>query len=225
MAIREIDLRPSRDPVPPAVSEFIAAANRAIDAYDAHHSYREKPNFVHCDPDQLYRALAYLTSLDLTVGRLFCEWGSGFGMGVCLAAMLGYQSYGIEIDPDVVRFSRELARSGGAEVTILETSWFPEGFSSYPGSGGDELILPPGYPTDGSAPRHWPRYEGMDHDTEEIDLFFVYPWPKEHELMRDLFHAVAGHGALMIAYYGDGEICAYQKLIEDEEAVGSDPGY
>lgn len=215
MAIREIDLRPSRKPLPSPVREFITAAHAAMDAYDARHQYREKPNFVHCDPEQLYGALDYVTSLDLTVGRVFCEWGSGFGMGVCLAALLGYQAYGIEIDPDVVRFSRELARSSGIDITILETSWFPEGFSSYPATGGDELLRPPGYPVDGAAPGHWPRYAGMDHDTDEIDLFFVYPWPKEHELMLDLFHAVAGHGALLIAYYGDGEICCYQKRIDD----------
>lgn len=217
MAIHQIDLKLAGITPPPEVKRFIAAADRMMDEYDAAHPYREKPNFVHCDPTLLYAALAYVTKLDLTVGRVFCEWGSGFGMGVCLASLLGYQAYGIEIDPDVVRYSRDLARSQNIAVTILETSYFPEGFSSYAGAGDDELILPPGYPEDGSAPRHWPRYEGTDFDTDEIDVFFVYPWPKEHEMMVALFDAVAADGAVLIAYYGDGEICAYQKIMGDEE--------
>ncbi|HAV61765.1 MAG TPA: hypothetical protein DCY13_05310 [Verrucomicrobiales bacterium] len=216
MAIRELDLRPPKVPLPPEVTGFIAAAHRAMDSYDDAHPYREKPNFVHCDPELLYPVLAEVTRRELTYGRVFCELGSGFGMGVCLASMLGYRAYGIEIDPDVVRFSRELARSQGLNVEILETSYFPEGFSSYPGEGGDGLIHPQGYPLDGSPPRHWPRYEGMDHDTDEIDVFFVYPWPKEHELFQELFHAVASDGAVLVAYYGDGEICAYQKRMPED---------
>ena len=51
----------------------------------------------------------------------------------------------------------------------------------------------------------------MDHSLAEVDLFFVYPWPGEQEMMLKLFDAVAGPDAVLIAYYGDREICLYRK--------------
>ena len=70
---------------------------------------------------------------------------------------------------------------------------------------------------------HWeeatvvvPPYEGMDCDIDEIDLFYVYPWPGEQELMHDLFDAVAAEGAILIAYYGDKDIAAFRKIVDDD---------
>ena len=55
----------------------------------------------------------------------------------------------------------------------------------------------------------------MDRDTDEIDIFFVYPWPHEHEMMHELFEELASDGAILIAYYGEGEICVYRKTFDD----------
>ena len=64
------------------------------------------------------------------------------------------------------------------------------------------------------------KYEDMDLTLEEIDLFFVYPWPGEQAMMLKLFDCVAGEGAILIAYYGDRDICIYQKTEDysDDEA-------
>ncbi len=215
MAIIQIDLPISGIKISPEIARFIKSADRMMEEYDDANEYRKRPNFVHCDPQLFYATIRYATDLNLPLGRVFCEWGSGFGMSTCIAALLGYEAYGIELDPEVVKLSRKLAQSQDINATILETSYFPNGFSSYPGSGDDELIVPPEYSRIHGEVRHMPRYEGMACDTDEIDLFFVYPWPKEHEMFQDLFNAVAGDGAVLIAYYGDGEICAYQKLVSD----------
>jgi len=225
MAINQIDLQLTGIKIPPQVSRYIEAADRMMDDYDDANEYKKRPNFVHCDPILVYSAIAYVTELDLPLGRVFCEWGSGFGMSTCIAALLGYEAYGIEIDPDVVAYSRNLARRQNINATILETSYFPDGFSSYAGSGDDELIVPPEYSRECGDVLHMPRYEGMDRDTDEIDLFFVYPWPKEHEMFQDLFNAVAGDGAVLIAYYGDGEICAYQKVASDNDDLEDSDDY
>ena len=56
-----------------------------------------------------------------------------------------------------------------------------------------------------------PRYDGMGIGLDEIDVFFVYPWPGEQEMMLKLFQSVASEDAILIAYYGDHEICIYRK--------------
>jgi hypothetical protein len=48
-----------------------------------------------------------------------------------------------------------------------------------------------------------------DLDPGDVDLFFVYPWPGQEEMMMDLFSAVASHGSVLLIYLGDGEIEAY----------------
>ena len=62
-----------------------------------------------------------------------------------------------------------------------------------------------------------PAYEGMDLELDEIDVFYVYPWPGEQELMHDLFQAVAADGAILVTYYGNKDICAYRNVVEREE--------
>jgi hypothetical protein len=52
----------------------------------------------------------------------------------------------------------------------------------------------------------------MDLGIDEIDLFFAYPWPGEQEMMLKLFDALAGEGAIFIAYFGDQDIHLYRKL-------------
>jgi len=56
------------------------------------------------------------------------------------------------------------------------------------------------------------HYEGMDVEIAAIDLFFVYPWPDEQELMQTLFDTVAVEGAILMAYYSAREICVYRKV-------------
>ena len=59
-----------------------------------------------------------------------------------------------------------------------------------------------------------PVYDGLDPD--EVDLFFVYPWPGQEELMMDLFKAVSSEGAILLIYNADGEPTAYRRGIDDD---------
>jgi len=53
----------------------------------------------------------------------FCEWGSGFGIVVGLAEMLGFQASGIELDPQLAEASRALLRDHGLQATIATGSY------------------------------------------------------------------------------------------------------
>jgi len=143
------------------------------------------------------------------MGQSFIEWGSGFGVATGMAALLGYEATGIEIQEDLIAKAEALLNDQGIEAEFICTSYVPEGYVLYDAVGGDDIVPDDSYhfePGDG------PRYEDMDLTIEEIDLFFVYPWPGEQEMMLKLFDAVAGEGAILIAYFGDKDICIYRKL-------------
>jgi hypothetical protein len=168
------------------------------------------PRFVPSVPEIVYAALQEVTKQNLPPNRVFCEWGSGFATATCMAALLGYQAYGIEIEAELVSLSRAIARRLRLPVEIICTSIFPQGYGLHAGVGGTALVQP------GSVNHHnrrARRYHGMDIDIADIGLFFVYPWPEERELMQELFDAVAAAEAILIAYYTDKKICVFRKRL------------
>lgn len=217
MAVEEIalELPPATgNKLPDSVARYLEEANRRIDVLFETERNKRTPKFIPSDSELLYAALARVTEQDLPLGRVYCEWGSGLGLGTCMAALLGYEAYGIEIEPTLVEISRELAENSGIDVRILEGSYIPDGFESYGGVGGEELVRPEHF-FGGGTDHFAPTYEGMPCPTDEIDVFFVYPWPTEQEFMLELFDALAAEGAIFLAYYGDGEICCYRKSAEE----------
>ena len=130
---------------------------------------------------------------------------------------MGYRSYGLEIEEDLVKLAQLLANDHAIKVDYLCTSYFPEGFGSYPGHGGAELLTPEPESQWGDSTVVIPAYEGMECEVDEIDLFYVYPWPGEQELMHALFETVAAEGAILVTYYGDKDIAAYRKVSGEDE--------
>ena len=216
MALEEIGLQLDESELPPRVSTLIEDAEHRLDHLFYTNRNRRVPRFLPSDPVLLYHVLWFLTEEDLPAGRTFCEWGSGFGVGACLASLLGYRAYGLEIEEDLVALARQLAGDHGITVENLCTSYFPEGYESYPAQGGAELMVPEPDSRWEEAATTVPPYEGMDCEVDEIDVFYVYPWPGEQELMHDLFETVAADGAILIAYYGNKDIAAYRKRIGDD---------
>ena len=146
--------------------------------------------------------------------RVFCEWGSGFGTATCLAALLGYEAYGLEIDEELVRLSRAIARRLGIPVQMLCTSLFPEGYEASAGVDGAALVTPASVSDhhDTAEARGPLRYDGMAIAIADIGVFFAYPWPEERELMQQLFDAVAREGAMLVVYHTDTDIRVFRKV-------------
>ena len=212
MAIEEIDIDISASALPAKVARLIQASDRQWERFFANEGTRRLPRFVPSEAELVFAAIDSVTRHNLPPGRVFCEWGSGFGTGTCLAALLGYEAYGIEIQPELVDISREMARELDIPVEILCTSYIPEGFETYAGVGGEELVKSRSFAYPGETNEVERQYDGMAYDIAEIDLFFAYPWPEEQELMQHLFDAVAMEGAILIAYHSAKEICVYRKL-------------
>ena len=95
MPLRDLDLSPSDDPIPADVSRFIREADRRIEIFQ---DACRVPGFVPSDYSAAYRVLRGVVESGLPRGRQFCEWGSGFGVIACLAAMLDFDSCGVEVE-------------------------------------------------------------------------------------------------------------------------------
>jgi len=218
MAIEEIDIElptsMSIHTLPTKVAALIQKADRRWELFCGIQGHRRLPRFVPSEADLVFAAIDFVTRQGLPPGRVFCEWGSGFGTGTCLAALLGYEAYGIEIEPELVDISRQMARDLDITAEFLCTSYIPEGFESYSGLGGEELVKSRTFTYPGETFEAEPHYDGMAFDIAEFDLFFAYPWPEEQELMQKLFDAVAVEGAILIAYHSAKELCVYRKLAD-----------
>ena len=199
--------------IPSRVKDFIKEADARCDQFYDDQLNKRFPRYVPSEPAQVFSALRYVTDQGLPLGNNFVEWGSGFGVGTGLAALLGYEATGIEIEPTLVDKAQALLADQGINAACLDISYIPEGFITYDALSGHDIMRDDSF---GHTLDHQPRYEGMDIDVEEIDLFFVYPWPGEQEMMLKLFDAVAGEGAILVAYYGDRDICLYQKNESDD---------
>ncbi|MEM6915822.1 MAG: hypothetical protein AAF491_04570, partial [Verrucomicrobiota bacterium] len=119
---------------------------------------------------------------------------------------------GIELEPELVSRSRDLLSECNLPVEILNLSYFPDGFDESEGHGGKDLIIPPHVSAQGPYVGS-PQYDGLD--PEEVDVFYVYPYPDQEELMQDLFETIAVPGAVLLMYLGDGEMAAFAH--EDQE--------
>jgi len=211
MAIQQIDIQPALDAakgreLPTELTRFLDAAELRIDALYDEERNRQVPKFFPSDATLLHHALIHLQEEDRLLGNSFCEWGSGMGVGIGVATMLGFEAYGIELEKPLVDESRELLAGHGIDAKVIHGSYLPDGLDSHDGGiGGEELVV---YREEDSDESSF-EYEGMPMALEEVDLFYVYPWPGEQEFILDLFAAVAAPGALLVAYLGDGDLCAY----------------
>jgi hypothetical protein len=193
--------------VPEPFAALIRDADDRWDAFWAKKLNKRYPRYVASEPAQVYAALKHVRDKGLALGETFVEWGSGFGVATSLAAMLGYEATGIELEEGLVEIAESLAAAHATGAEFIVTSYIPEGYISYEHIGGTDIVPDESFGHEAGAP----RYPDMDIALDEVDVFFVYPWPGEQEMMLKLFESVASADAILIAYYGDKEICIYRR--------------
>src|SRR5499427_5605444 len=142
MVLEVIEMEGPEVHVPDTVARLIATCSRGWEQFFADNDDHHAPRFVPSVPERVLAVLEEVTTRKLPPTRVFCEWGSGFGTATCLAALLGYEAYGLEIDEELVRLSRAIARRLGIPVKMLCTSLFPAGYAAYAGVDGAALVPP-----------------------------------------------------------------------------------
>ena len=177
-------------PVPTNIRAFLREADRRIRGY-----YRRHRNaaFIPCNFGGAYGILRHLAAQAEAAGTLFCEWGSGFGVVTCLAALLEFDAYGIEVDSTLVRASRRLAADFDVPVEFAQGSFIPAGDRILMRAAGSFAWL-----TTTEAPAH----EELGLATEDFGIIFAYPWPDEERALAQLFERHAGAGALLVTHHG-----------------------
>jgi predicted O-methyltransferase YrrM len=194
-----IDLLPDPAPLPAAARSLLADAALQIERYLAARA-PGACGFVPCDHELVYRSLRTLRR-EQPDARRFCEWGSGFGVIAALAAMLGYEAHGIEVDRDLVAAAHALLRAHGSAARIWLGSFVPEGAGS-------------GWQSDLDARTVLSQadaYDDMELDIDDFDVVYAYPWPGEEEQYGELFEDRAAPGALLVTFSQLEGIRAYRK--------------
>ena len=148
-----------------------------------------------CDHTAIAKALIAIREMEFCPGNVFCEWGSGFGGVASVASLLGFESYGIEINREVFDHSIELASDHGLDVEFIQGSFIP--------IGSDDLIDEAYLENDGDLtlePHYDDAYQEIGKDVADFDLIFVFPWPNEAPLLAKIFQRFAADGALLMTF-------------------------
>ncbi len=194
MALQRIEFPEnlSRWPLSAESVALIDAGNDEIEAFMLEDTSVIK-DFVNCDFHLVDQALSYINENHLCAGNRFCEWGSGFAIVTMLAALHAMESWGIEIDPRLVKRSTEFADSKQSSAKIIRSSFIPRGI---------EGLLDVASEVEHVETDEGDAYEEIGLAADEFDLFFAFPWPGEQGFFESVFENAASDGALLLTYRG-----------------------
>lgn len=145
--------------------------------------------FVPADYERVLQTLLELRA----PGLRFLEWGSAMGVIAIMADLLGFEAYGIELDPKLVEMARGLAERYGSGARFVAGSFIPSGYR-WKSRTGDDRIGTIGYGQSG--------YPELQHPLDDFDIVYAYPWSGEEPMMLDLMAAYGDRGARLVLHGG-----------------------
>ncbi len=190
----------------PTRSEALVAdaQERLADFLNARRGDGGPSAFVPADYRRVYAALDVILACGLSPTDTMCEWGSGFGVVAALAAQLGFESCGIEIERDLVEQAQALVADHGLDVPFAHGSFIPESAEAEGlADVQDDLATLARGVGDG--------YDELGLDPEDFGLIYAYPWPGEEEVVERIFEAVAATGALLLTYRSTEDLVLQRK--------------
>jgi len=202
MPLVRLDVPVDAAPLPENVAAFLAEADRRIERSSCQGVHA----FVPSDYAMVYAVLEALETHAVAPGHALCEWGSGMGVVASLAAMLGFEACGIEINRDLVAEAEGLAEDFGLSVEFVCGNLIPTGAERFADTAGGEMA----WLSMGGAD----AYEQIGLDIDDFDVIFAYPWPGEREVMNGLFAHYAAVGAVLVTYHGLEGVLVQRKVAE-----------
>jgi hypothetical protein len=158
---------------------------------------REFHPFVPADYARMLRLLLELRA----PGLRFLEWGSATGVITIMADLLGFEAYGIELDPELVEIARALAERFGSGARFAAGSFIPPGYRWTPRTGDGRT---------GTIGTGVSGYAALGHALDDFDLVYAYPWDGEEPLMHDLLCARGRPGARLVLAGGAEGVRVYR---------------
>jgi hypothetical protein len=134
-------------------------------------------------------------------GLRFLEWGSATGVITVMADLLGFEAYGIELDPALVTTARDLARKFDSRAQFAAASFFPEGYRWRAGDGDNRIG------TLGAGPS---GYLALGHSLDEFDVVFAYGWDGEEPVMLDVMKQFGRADALLLLHRAAEGVSAWR---------------
>ena len=183
-------------PVAAQLAELIDEGWAIFERFDADVRQKRFHPFVPADYDQVLRALLALRA----PGQRFVEWGSATGVITIMASLLGFEAYGIELDPSLGKIARDLAGRFRSPAVFVDGSFIPTGYRWRPATGDGRSG------TIGDGPSAYPM---IGHALEDFDVVYAYPWGGEEPMMLDLMRAYGRRGGLLLLQ-GDGGVRVYR---------------
>lgn len=169
------------------LEEFRALWSDAESIWTEHQNEEAFDGYVSADYPAIYESLLKLRSQAVT----FLEWGSGLGVVTIMAARLGFDAYGIEVKPELVDYSQELASRYASKPCFAVGSFVPDGYQNSLHEGAEYHRTE----TDDCS-----AYNALDMELRDFDLVYAYPWPEEHELFESVLREAASPSTWYLRY-------------------------
>jgi hypothetical protein len=124
-------------------------------------------------------------------GQTFLECGSGLGVITIVADRLGFDAYGIELDPWLFAQSEELATAHRSRATFAQGSFVPGGARDDVTHDSAEFLTV----RDGE-----PAYAELGMELRDFDVIYAFPWPGEEDRFLAMTRAHARRDAAVVLY-------------------------
>lgn len=123
----------------------------------------------------------------------FLELGSGVGVITVAADLLGFEAFGIELDPWLVEQAIQLADRHASGATFVAGSFVPEEFrDAVAGHHTDQITTHEGEPA----------YLELGMELSDFDLVYMFPWPGEEDLHLEMLQRHGRPDTLVLLYGG-----------------------